>query len=242
MTEAAADAFHVHLQKIVSTGERKTCDVEFIGRGAFEGRTIPVHLESSNQPLPEGTECRCALVDLTDLRREQEARRASEAQLHHAQKMEAIGTLASGVAHDFNNLLMGIRGCASVALSKLDPMDPARMYLDEVKLATGRGAAITQQLLTFGRTRKAEAVVFEMTALVERTKRLLSHLLGEDVDVRLRLGDADSRVRADPTQVEQVLLNLGRQRAPRHAGRRNAHDRDLPCPHRGPWPAGPRRG
>jgi signal transduction histidine kinase len=140
--------------------------------------------------------------------REAEGRRQRkrlEAQLQQAMKMEAIGRLAGGVAHDFNNLLTVIAGFAQLAL--LDE-NPARAGLEQILLAAERASGLTRQLLAFSRQQELEPRIFDLNQLVIDMEKMLSRLIGEDVKVSTRIAEEPLTVRADPGQIEQVLLNL----------------------------------
>jgi PAS domain S-box-containing protein len=134
-------------------------------------------------------------------------RKALEAQLRHAQKMEAIGTLAAGVAHDFNNILMALMGYANLMQVKMDPNDPVRAYADQIIACTGKAAALTQSLLTFGRKQVMELKPHRVDTIVRNVETLLRRLLPEDVRLTLDL-TGDLTVIADAGQIGQVLLNL----------------------------------
>ena len=140
--------------------------------------------------------------------REAEGRRQRkklEAQLQQAMKMEAIGRLAGGVAHDFNNLLTVIAGFAQLAL--LDE-NPARAGLEQILLAAERASGLTRQLLAFSRQQELEPRVFDLNQLVRDMERMLTRLIGEDIKVSTRIAEEPLTVKADPGQIEQVLLNL----------------------------------
>jgi PAS domain S-box-containing protein len=202
-----ADALQAHLREVLRSGKKQGCDLTL---GTKEGRPIPVHIESVAFADATGqrSECRSVLVDLSELRLAEEENARLTAQLHQATKMEAVGTLASGVAHDFNNLLMGLGGCADMALSRLPPNSPAIACLEEIKKAVDSGSTISRQLLTFSRKRNVESTVFELNDVVTGARNMLERLLGEDIDVMVRLQADDSRIRSDLAQVEQVLMNL----------------------------------
>ena len=131
-----------------------------------------------------------------------------EEQLRQAQKMEAIGRLAGGVAHDFNNLLTAINGYSEMLLADLAPDDRRRAYVEEIARAGERGAELTQQLRIFSRKEVVATEVLDLNAVVSDTERLLRRLIGEDVCLTTLLTQDLWRVRADPGQVQQVLLNL----------------------------------
>lgn len=136
------------------------------------------------------------------------ARRNLEEQLRHAQKMEAVGRLASGVAHDFNNVLTVINGYAQAALERLPPADPLRRDLEEVLRAGERAAALTRQLLTFSRKAPASPVPLDLNAVLAGMEKFLRRLIGSDVEIVSRPAPNLGRVMADPGQIEQVIMNL----------------------------------
>jgi signal transduction histidine kinase len=141
--------------------------------------------------------------------RAEEALHQAEAQLQQSQKMEAVGRLAGGVAHDFNNLLTVIRGYSELILSRLQPDDPMRREMEEVKKAADRAAGLTGQLLAFSRRQFVSAKVVDLNAVVMNMDGMLRRLVGEDIielcaDLEPQLGS----IKADPGQLEQVIMNL----------------------------------
>jgi PAS domain S-box-containing protein len=164
-----------------------------------DGSTFPVEVAIS-----EDGDLNVFLYVVHDL----SARLKLEAELAHAQKMEAIGTLASGIAHDFNNLLMGISGCTEIAVDALSSDGAVRPYLTEIKNAADSGISITRRLLNFGRRRETEAVDFELNLIVSEMEKMLRRLLGAQIELDVSLGAEGCRVRADPGQIDQVLMNL----------------------------------
>ncbi len=140
--------------------------------------------------------------------REAEARRQFrrvEEQFRHAQKMEAIGRLATGLAHDFNNLLTIITGFAQLAL--LEP-NPAQSGLEQILRASDRAADLTRKLLVFSRQEPRKVKVFDFNVLIRDLEKMIHRLIGEDVSVRMVFHDSEALVTADPNQIEQVILNL----------------------------------
>ena len=129
-------------------------------------------------------------------------------QLRQAQKMEAVGRLAGGVAHDFNNLLTAILANAEFALSEIPAASPARADIDEVIGAAKRAAGLTRQLLAFSRKQVMQPQLLELNAVVQDTERLLRRVIPENVEIVVHLAPSLPPVRADRTQIEQVLLNL----------------------------------
>jgi two-component system cell cycle sensor histidine kinase/response regulator CckA len=146
--------------------------------------------------------------DVTDRRAAEEALRRSEQQLLQVQKMEAVGRLAGGVAHDFNNLLTAIRGNAELLLADLPPDSQSREDVEEIRRAADRAAALTRQLLAFSRRQVLQPRLLDLNQSVREMERMLARLLGEDVELVTRLGRELRPVRADPAQVEQVIMNL----------------------------------
>ena len=140
--------------------------------------------------------------------RESEARRQYrrvEEQFLQAQKMEAIGRLASGVAHDFNNLLTIITGFAQLAL--LEP-NPAQSGLEQILRAADRAATLTRQLLVFSRQQSLDIRVFDLNILIHDVEKMIRRVIGEDVEIRTIFHDEEAHVKVDPHQIEQVILNL----------------------------------
>ena len=135
--------------------------------------------------------------------------RETEAQLRQAQKMEAVGRLAGGMAHDFNNLLTVIRGYSELFLGRLGPTDAMRKDMEEVKKAADRATGLTRQLLAFSRRQFIAAKVVDLNALVANMDGMLRRLIGEDiVELCAELDASIGAIKADPGQVEQVIMNL----------------------------------
>ena len=141
------------------------------------------------------------LYDITE-------RKRLEDQLRHSQKMEAVGQLAGGVAHDFNNLLMLIQAHNEHLRDRLGPNDPAHKDALEVENAVTRAASLTSQLLAFSRKQVLRPKVLDLNAVLADVARMLQRLLGENIEVQVIPARSLSRVKADPGQMEQVILNL----------------------------------
>ncbi|HUS19424.1 MAG TPA: PAS domain S-box protein [Terriglobales bacterium] len=135
-------------------------------------------------------------------------RRALEDQLRQSQKMEAIGRLAGGVAHDFNNLLTVIKGYSELMLDELKEADPLRAEVEEIKKAADRAATLTRQLLAFSRQQVLAPKVIDLNSVVSNMDKLLNRLLGEDIGLYTVLEGGLGTVKADPGQIEQVVMNL----------------------------------
>ena len=141
------------------------------------------------------------LVDLTQMKQMEE-------QFRQAQKMEAIGRLAGGVAHDFNNLLTVINGYGGIVLKGFKANDPNFSHVTEIIRAGERAAGLTGQLLAFSRQQVVRPQVLNLNALVAASEKMLRRLLGEDLELKTIKDPALGNIKADPGQVEQVLLNL----------------------------------
>ena len=135
-------------------------------------------------------------------------RRLLEDQLRQSQKMEAIGRLAGGIAHDLNNALTAIAGYAELALGEVGSDHAARADVEEIRRAAERAGSVTRQLLAFSRKQLLEPRVFDLNETIAAIARLLSRLLGADVEVQTRLSDSALPVLGDPGQVEQAVINL----------------------------------
>jgi signal transduction histidine kinase len=146
-------------------------------------------------------------VLLDDLALRTEGLRATEEQLRQAQKMEAIGRLAGGVAHDFNNLLTAIVGYATL-LRDTSPTDEQREMVEQIEAASERASALTRQLLALGRRQIMAPRILDPGSVITELAPLIERIIGEDVDYRTILAPDGLRVRADPTQLEQVIVNL----------------------------------
>jgi len=149
-----------------------------------------------------------ATVNYVAVARDTTEERRLREQLRHAQKLEAIGTLAGGVAHDFNNLLTAVKGYAGAALEELRAWDPARADVEEIKRAADRGADLVRQLLAFSRKQVLKPQVLDLDTAVAGVDKLLRRLAGEQLSLEVVRGPGSWRVRVDPGQLEQVLVNL----------------------------------
>jgi PAS domain S-box-containing protein len=166
------------------------------------GSEIIVHVTARVVRLDDGTRCFEGIVeDITE-------RRALEEQLREAQKMEAVGRLARGVAHDFNNVLAAILGCSDLLAMRLEEGDPSRDDAEEIRKAAERGAALTRQLLAFSLSQALEARLIDLNEAIARMESMLQRLAGDCVKVDVRVAETPVRVRIEPGQLEQVLLNL----------------------------------
>jgi PAS domain S-box-containing protein len=135
-------------------------------------------------------------------------RKRLEAQLQQAQKMEAVGRLAGGIAHDFNNMLTAVKGYSEFLLDDLDVSDVRRTDVQEIAKAADRAASLTRQLLAFSRKQVLQPRPVNLNDVVEGMEKMLRRLIGEDISIVARLETELRLVEADPSQVEQVIMNL----------------------------------
>jgi PAS domain S-box-containing protein len=182
-------------QKRVARGE--------ISNKTKDGRLVSV-ASSVNPVLNEKGDIAAYLA----IQRDVSERKRLEEQYLQAQKMEAVGRLAAGVAHDFNNLLTIINGYSDLLLERLPADDPARDSVAEIKGAGERATGLTRQLLAFSRQQIRTSRVLDLNALVATSIKMLRRLIGEDVELVFIPGGDLDMIKADPGQIEQVLMNL----------------------------------
>jgi PAS domain S-box-containing protein len=166
-----------------------------------DGTRFPGEATISEVASDQGRLMTVVLRDVTE-------QRALEAQLIHSQKMEAVGRLAGGVAHDFNNILTVIRSCADFLQESLPAGDDRRMDVDEIVAATDRASSLTRQLLTFSRKQVLLPRSLDVNAVVRGVEPMLRRLIGEEIELAVMLHETYLSVRADPGQLEQVIINL----------------------------------
>jgi len=168
-----------------------------------DGTVRWVHEKAAILRDPQGRALRMigTAQDITD-------RRLLEDQLRQSQKLEAIGRLAGGIAHDLNNALTAIAGYAELALGEVAADHPARADVEEIRRAAERAGSVTRQLLAFSRKQLLEQRIFDVNDTIAAISRLLSRLLGPDIEVQTRLGGSALRMLGDPGQVEQAIINL----------------------------------
>jgi PAS domain S-box-containing protein len=148
------------------------------------------------------------VTDVTERMNMEAEHKNLQAQMLQAQKMEAVGRLASGVAHDFNNLLTIINNYASMALSELPPGDELRSFMKEIVDAGQRAVGLTRQLLAFSRRQVMQPEVLDLGLMITEMKKMLGRLIGEHIELRTVVAHDLWPVKADPAQVQQVIMNL----------------------------------
>ncbi|RJP24360.1 MAG: response regulator [Deltaproteobacteria bacterium] len=216
---------HLPFQQFVPDGDRPAFKA-FLKR-IFEGGASEVWeanlLREGESPLfvrieavlsGPGQECRAVLEDLTEQRKIQN-------QIRQAHKMEAIGQLAAGIAHDFNNLLTSILGYSELMIHRLSPGDPGMHMVEEIRKAATRAAVLTRQLLAFSRRQVLTPRIVDLGEIITGMEMMLRRLVGEDIDLTTAVEPGLWSIKADPVQVEQILLNLAansRDAMPRGGG------------------------
>ena len=140
--------------------------------------------------------------------------------------MDAVGRLAGGIAHDFNNILTAILGYSDLLIGQIDERQWMYKHLAEIRKAADFAASLTHQLLAFSRRQPLFLRVFNMNDAVRNMQKMLERVIGEDIKIKTKLSAEIGRMKADPSQIEQVLLEPVRERARRHAQGRHDHHRD----------------
>jgi two-component system, cell cycle sensor histidine kinase and response regulator CckA len=171
---------------------------------ARSGRRVNVEFVSNVYGVNGKSVIQCNIRDITARKRAQQV----DEQLRQSQKMEAVGQLAGGVAHDFNNLLCVILGYCELLEERLAPDDSKRRMVEQIHNAATRASALTRQLLAFSRLQVLRPLVLDLNRLVAGIETMLRRLIGEHIEIATLLLPDLGRVKADPTQIEQILMNL----------------------------------
>jgi two-component system, cell cycle sensor histidine kinase and response regulator CckA len=167
----------------------------------WRGASYACHAEPLRSSEGESRGAICMALDVTD-------RKNLEEQLRQAQKMEAVGRLAGGIAHDFNNLLMVIQGYAELLTDRLKPGEPLRRNAEQIQEASQRATSLTRQLLAFSRKQMLAPSILNVNSVLGEMEKILRRLIGEDVELVTVCAANPWSVRADRSQLEQVILNL----------------------------------
>jgi PAS domain S-box-containing protein len=168
-----------------------------------DGRRI--HISLSVSPIRDALG---QVIGASSIKRDVTDRRLIEERLRQAQRMDSVGQLAGGIAHEANNMMSVVLGCADYVLKRSDISDPVRQDVDQIWQAAKRTAGITQQLLAFSRRQMLQPQVLDLNATVRGLEPILARALGESRAVRMHLSPTLGAIRADPGQLEQVLINL----------------------------------
>jgi len=168
-----------------------------------DGSEFPIFLSTSLILDPSGRPL--ALVGVSS---DISERKKIEAQLRQAQKMEAVGQLAGGIAHDFNNILTAINGYAELAIMRMESKNPLFKEITGILKAGKRAGSLVRQLLAFSRKQMVELRIVDVNHLIVDLDKMLHRLIGEDIHVEIKLDPELSKIKADPGQIEQILVNL----------------------------------
>ncbi|MBW2459223.1 MAG: PAS domain S-box protein, partial [Deltaproteobacteria bacterium] len=172
------------------------------------GKEVPVEAFVTSLIYRGERALQLVMMDISE-RLEAEAHRAKlENQLRQAQRLESIGRLAGGIAHDFNNLLSPIMLYSDMALQDMEPGDTHQEDFEQIRHAVRQARRLTQQLLAFGRRQVLKMKVLSMNDVVTEAHRLIRRLIREDIEIQLDLAPAVGNVKADPSQLQQVVMNL----------------------------------
>lgn len=175
---------------------------------AKDGALIPVEISLSPMSTSDGTSVIAIIRDVTEHSRAQELLHRSEERLRQAEKLEALARLAGGTAHEFNNLLTMILGYAELLYPLMTEGDRSADYVEKIRIAARRAATLTRELLAFGRRQVLMPQVLDLNAVVGETVNVLSRVIGEGVETSFVPATAPAWVRADCTQIEQIIANL----------------------------------
>lgn len=173
-----------------------------------DGSEVPVELSLSAAEIDQQWHAICVMRDIRDRKQAEREKSKLEEQLRQAQKMDAVGRLAGGVAHDFNNVLTGIIGYSEVIQRSLSTVDPLSQHVAEIRKAAEKAAELTHQLLAFSRKQIIEPRVIQPNEILSNSKKMLARIIGEDISLDFLPSDDLWRIRADPTQIDQIMVNL----------------------------------
>jgi signal transduction histidine kinase len=187
-------------RRLAAEGPLRSYETGFLAK---DGRRVEVSASIAMLRDAAGAE-----VGTLGVLKDIEERRRLEEQLRQSQKMDAIGRLAGGIAHDFNNLLTVIAGRAQMILSRIRPEEPIHRDATLVRTTADRAAALTQQLLAFSRKQVLQPQVLNLNRVVTGMQPMLARLIGEDIDLSVVPAEGLGRTKADPGQLEQVIVNL----------------------------------
>ncbi len=171
----------------------------------YDKNNDPIYTEIKSYPLKDVSGNTVSAIEIINNITE---KKRLEEQLLHSQKMEAVGQLAGGIAHDFNNILTTITGYGSLIKAKMGKDDPLRNYLEQMLDSAKRAASLTRGLLAFSRKQAISFKPEDLNKIIENVEKFLQRLIGEDIELKVVLADADLVVMADSGQIEQVLMNL----------------------------------
>jgi PAS domain S-box-containing protein len=173
-----------------------------------DGAEFPIELSIAAWRTAEGAFYSGIIRDVTDRKRAQEEKENIQAQLLHSQRLEAIGRLIFGVAHDFSNIVLSIKGYAAASMRRVKEDDPLYKNMRQIMDLVDRGSNVTRQLLLFGKKQPAEFVRLDMNETIESLLKMIKNLINSEITVNCKFDPELKPVRANRSNVEQVLLNL----------------------------------
>jgi PAS domain S-box-containing protein len=195
------------VQEVASSTGKTTTELNFRKKDGTEivvsDTKVPVRDHTGKVLYFDGI-----IEDITGRKESEREKAALEEQFRQSQKMEAIGRLAGGVAHDFNNLLTIIKGNSQLSLMEMKADDPLRGNIEEIHKASDRAATLTRQLLAFSRRQILEMKVLDLNTTLRELEKMLHRVIGEDVELVTYMAEDLGRIKADPGQIEQVIMNL----------------------------------
>lgn len=193
------EAFHQYIAR-AQLGDSQRFEGWIVSKG---GKRIAVSVTASPVRNDNSTVSGVSAIirDLTE-------RRLLEEQLRQSQKLEALGALAGGIAHDFNNLLSVILGYGELALDRLKDDNPVRRQIIQMRAAADKAASLARQLLAFSRRQVLEPRVLDLNSVVSGLEKILRRVIGENIELKIDLATDLGHVKADPTRVEQIIMNL----------------------------------
>ncbi|MBA4348738.1 MAG: hypothetical protein C0415_01935 [Thermodesulfovibrio sp.] len=183
----------------------KTGEPYIVTHAHTDEKGNPLFIETKSYPIKDASGRVSLVIEVLNDITEQ---RKLEDQLRHSQKMEAIGQLTGGIAHDFNNILQSVIGYGSLLQMKIKEDDPSRKYIDNLLISAERAANLTKNLLSFSRKRLINPMPVNLNIIIKNAEKLLSRIIGEDIELKTELSNEKLIVKADYIQIEQVLMNL----------------------------------
>src|SRR5215469_3562489 len=192
------------LKRLAAGEKHVTVEKEYLRK---DNVRVPVIVGEALLGVPSGSGIAFAL-DATELRNSQRRNSELEDQLRQAQKLEALGQLASGLAHDLNNLFNIIIGHATILKARAQPKDPSQENTNQILKACEKAVAMTKKVLAFGRKQRLNAEVLDLNVILQELSSLVEDALGKDIKLRLHLCPKILPVQGDRGQLEQVFLNL----------------------------------
>jgi signal transduction histidine kinase/ActR/RegA family two-component response regulator len=160
--------------------------------------------EAATRPVETGPQAGSCVLVWRDVTQERE----TQQRIHQQERLAAVGQLAAGIAHDFNNVLTAILGYSDLLVNNLDPQSPLRRDAEEIRLAGGRAASLTRQLLAFSRKQVLQVQVLDLNVVIVNTEKMLRRLVGEDIELVTDMDPHLRHIKADAGQMEQVIMNL----------------------------------